>query len=69
MREMSWVGVWRIRNRESVRMWRVTRIKEEHGAMKKEKREPQADERGRDQERDKRYEMDVAERARREEEE
>lgn len=66
---MSWVGVWRIRNRESVRMWRVTRIKEEHGAMKKEKREPQADERGRDQERDKRYEMDVAERARREEEE
>lgn len=68
MREMSWVGVWRIRNRESVRMWRVTWIKEEHGARRKERREPRADERGRDQMRDKRYEIDVAERARREEE-
>lgn len=47
---------------------RVPEIKAERGAAREEGREPRADERGRDQVRDKRYEIDVAEGARREKE-
>lgn len=66
---MSWVGgcVAKERIERALRAWRVTQIKAERGAGE-EGRESQADERVRDQARDKRYEMDVAEGARREEE-
>lgn len=63
---MSWVGVWRVRNRARVRG--RSQIKAERGAGKEEGREPRADEGGRDQVRDKRYEIDVAEGARQEKE-
>lgn len=32
VREMSWVGVWRVGNRESASVWRDTQIKAERGA-------------------------------------
>lgn len=70
VREMNWVGGWvcgERENRESVSAWRVTQIQAERGAGE-EGRESRADERARDQARDKRYEMDVAEGATREEE-
>lgn len=72
VREMSWVGGCVAKERierieRALRAWRVTQIKAERGAGE-EGRESQADERVRDQGRDKRYEMDVAEGARREEE-
>lgn len=44
--------------------WRVTQIKAECGVGREIEREPRADERGRDQVRDKRYEIYVAEGAR-----
>lgn len=65
-REMSWVGVWRVRNRGSASAWRVAQMKAERGSGREEGRQPQADESGRDQVGDKRYEIDVAEGARRE---
>lgn len=52
---------------ESASAWRVTQIKTECGAGE-DGRESRADERARDQARDKRYEVDVREGSRQEEE-